>query len=221
MSLILIDRKNKKHVVCETRRGGAEVQLPPAGTRHPLLLATGGQGMGVLIGNSPAPGGACGTGQYKPQGGRSWSARRVHAPEVAGSNPAPASREASITIIVNHKSPLVSRVDGKEAGRCGGSVTRNTGYTRMGVQIPPASIHLTLRSAGRTRERQVRDGNASRFHVCNGLARRPGFNKKSALPPQAATMEAKGHGQPSRIRHDTARSGFNSRLRHSGALPGL
>lgn len=35
--------------------------------------------------------------------------------------------------------------------------------------------------------------------------------------PQAATMEAKGHGQASRTRHDTARNGFDSRLWHPTA----
>ena len=127
----------------------ARVQLPSAGTGLSSPSAAGEEGSGETRTNVfvLAPGEACGTGQ--PHTNRRvvavWSARRVHAPEVAGSNPAPASREASITIknwSIKPKSPLVSRVDGKEAGRWGGSVTRNTGYTRMGVQIPPASIHL-------------------------------------------------------------------------------
>lgn len=162
-NLILIDRKNKKQVVCETRRGGAEVQLPPAGTGLDLTFATGTQAEELLIGNSPAPGGACGTGLSsmgrerlvlapginKQQGGRSWSARRVHAPEVAGSNPAPAT------------------------------------WPRVGRR--------------RVRERQVRDGNASRFHVCNVLARRPGFKKslryrlKQRQWKQKGTVSPRGH----------------------------
>lgn len=169
-NLILIDRKNKKRVVCETRRGGAEVQLPPAGTGLDLTFATGTQAEELLMGNSPAPGGACGTGQKNT------------ALELDGR-----------AVLFKEQ---VSGFDSRQG-------------------------HPSRRETPGKRERQVRDGNASRFHVCNGLARRPGLNKKSALPPQAATMEAKGHGQPSRIRHDTARNGFNSRLRHSGTLPGL
>lgn len=84
----------------------ARVQLPSAGTGLSSPSAAREEGSGETRTNVfvLAPGEACGTGHSsmdrerlvlapginKPQGGRSLEARRVHAPEVAGSNPAPA-----------------------------------------------------------------------------------------------------------------------------------
>lgn len=104
----LIDRKTK--VVCKfkTRRGGAEVQLPPAGTGPASASATGerlaGDGMVLYVSTDllarrglwhraqfHGPGGIGTT--PRPSKNAGWSRRsacRAHAPEVAGSNPAPA-----------------------------------------------------------------------------------------------------------------------------------
>lgn len=189
-NLNLIDRKNKKQVVCETRRGGAEVQLPLAGTHPELDLAEKVEhGIIRVQKGILALGGVFGTGHKlhsrerlvlapgikKPQGGRSLVARRVHAPEVAGSNPAPA-------------------------------------------------IHLTLRSVGKLDIERYKKTTECRLFIgkCENDAPLAGGNRKKAcVTPQAATMDAKGHGQASRTRHDTERNGFDSRLRHSSALLAL
>lgn len=103
----LIDRKT--NVVCKfkTRRGGAEVQLPPAGTGPVSASATGERWAGeeavLYVSTDPrARRGLWHRAQFHGPGGigtaprlsknAGWSRRsacRAHAPEVAGSNPAP------------------------------------------------------------------------------------------------------------------------------------
>lgn len=106
----LIDRKTK--VVCKfkTRRGGAEVQLPPAGTGPASASATGerlaGEKMVLYVSTDPrarrglwhrATNSISRGVLVLPPGLQKiavWSRRsacRAHAPEVAGSNPAPAT----------------------------------------------------------------------------------------------------------------------------------
>ena len=173
--LTSIDRK-KKRVICENRRGGAWVQLPTAGTLPERDLAEKVEhGIILVQKGSLALGGVFGTGQNHTNRRvvAVRSARRVHASEDAGSNPAPASR-------------------------------------------------LTLRSVGQLDIK--RDTTECRLFIGkheNDAPLADGNRKKVCVTPQAVTMEAKGHGQASRTRHDTAHNGFDSRLRQLRRVPGL
>lgn len=149
-----IDRK--RTVVCETRRGGAEVQLPQAGTRRPAPALMGNAESGVyacilIRPSSPARPSAPGT--LTSQRGAVRSARRAHAPEVAGSNPAAATPHAGKASGFDRE---IARIIGNVplAGR--GIIACVTRSAVTDAGLPDITVHAFTRAGFATARAEVR-----------------------------------------------------------------